>query len=75
MEKGKIPVSDRVAAVLTKLKVDDGARASLLRRRFGLKLADVAEAIKVHEHRVSEMERGKRDVSDEYARMLQGQEK
>ena len=70
MEKGKIPVSDRVAAVLTDVKVDDGARASILRRRKKLTLAEVARAIGTHEHKISEMERGFRRVSDEYVTYL-----
>ena len=71
MEKGKIPVTDRVAAVLTNLKVEIGARCSVLRRRLNLTLADVSKETGLHVHRISEMERGERDVSREYVRMLE----
>lgn len=70
MEKGKIPVSDRVLAVVSKLKVSSGERAAALRRRKGLTLSDVTAAIGAHEHRISEMERGIRDVSSEYVAFL-----
>ncbi len=70
MEKGKIAVSDSVLAVVSKVKVTKGARASILRRRQRLTLSDVTAAIGVHEHGVSEMERGKRDVSEAYSEFL-----
>ena len=71
MEKGKIPVSERVLAAISKLKLTDGERATVLRRRNSLTLSDVAAAIGAHEHRISEMERGIRDVSAEYVAFLQ----
>ena len=75
MEKGKIEISERIAAVVSDVVVEAGARASVLRRRFKLTLRDVADALGIHEHGVSEMERGKRDVSAEYVSFLIEHEK
>jgi len=70
MEKGLIPVSDRVEAALADLKVDQGARLVLLRRRFSKTLADASGATGLHEHRLSEMERGLREVDPVYVQYI-----
>ena len=59
MEKGLIPISDRAAALIQKVEIDDGSAATILRRRFKLTLAEIAAETGVHEHRLSEMERGR----------------
>jgi DNA-binding GntR family transcriptional regulator len=64
MEKGLIPVNDRVASVVADVDMSEGARITVLRRRFKLTLADVAAATSIHEHKLSEMERGIRTVDD-----------
>lgn len=58
MEKGKIELTDAVLRLIGTVKVDPGSRCALLRRRYKKKLRDVAKAIDIHEHRLSEMERG-----------------
>lgn len=70
MEKSLIPVSDRVLAVLADVKVDQGARLVLLRRRFQKTLADASAATDMHEHRLSEMERGLREVDPVYVQYI-----
>lgn len=66
MEKALIPVSDRVLAVVEDAKVDLGSRCVLLRRRFSKTLADASVVTGMHEHRLSEMERGLREVDPVY---------
>lgn len=71
MEKGVIPVADNVAAILADVDVNDGARVSILRRRFKKTLADAAMEVGIHEHVLSEMERGlRRPVAEEYEQWL-----
>ena len=70
MEKAAIPVSDRVRAVIADVKVDRGARLLLLRRRFKKTLADVSASIGLHQHRLSEMERGLREVDPAYVQYV-----
>lgn len=61
-----IPVSDRAAAILVDMKIDLGARCAILRRRFKKTLANASKATGAHEHRLSEMERGLREVDPAY---------
>jgi hypothetical protein len=70
MEKAAIPVNDRVLAVVADVKVDQGARLLVLRRRFKKTLADVSASIGLHEHRLSEMERGLREVDPAYVQYI-----
>ncbi len=71
MERGVIPVADNVAAVVADVPVTDGERCSILRRRFKKTLADAAEETRLHEHVLSEMERGLRTpVAPEYEEWL-----
>lgn len=70
MEKGLIPLSDRVAAMIANVKVTEGAAATVLRRRWKLTLVAVAVDTGIHEHRLSEMERGIHEMSEEYRAFL-----
>lgn len=70
MEKSLIPVSDRVLAIIADVKVDQGARLVLLRRRFKKTLADASAVTGMHEHRLSEMERGLREVDPVYVQYI-----
>lgn len=70
MEKGLIPISDRVRAVIESADVLEGERAVALRRRHKLTLANVSAATGIHPHQISEMERGVRDVSEKYTVFL-----
>ena len=71
MEKGLIPISDSAAALVADVKVDLGSRCVLLRRRFGKTLADASKYTGLHEHRLSEMERGLREVDAVYSNYIQ----
>lgn len=71
MEKGLIPISDRVLAEIADVKIDHGTRALILRRRLKLTLTEIAEITGLHEHRLSEMERGLRGVDPVYAELLE----
>lgn len=72
MEKGLIPISDRIRDLLKgDVEVTDGERAVVLRRRFKLKLTDVASATGLPVHQISEMERGKRKMDTRYAEHLE----
>ena len=70
MEKALIPVSDRVVAVVDDVRVDLGSRCVLLRRRFRKTLRDASVATGFHEHRLSEMERGLREVDPLYVAFI-----
>jgi transcriptional regulator with XRE-family HTH domain len=73
MEKGLIPVTDAVLGLMKGWKpaLNDGERASILRRRYRKTLADAASAVGIHENQLSEMERGlRRPVADEYLTWL-----
>lgn len=70
MEKGLIPVSDRVLAALADVKVDHGSRLVVLRRRFRKTLRDASLKTGLHEHRLSEMERGLREVDPVYVQYI-----
>lgn len=52
--------------MLSDVKIDLGSRCVLLRRRFSKTLADASVVTGMHEHRLSEMERGLREVDDAY---------
>jgi len=67
MEKGLIPVAENVAQIVADVVVSDGARCSILRRRYKKTLAEAAQETGVHENMLSEMERGlRRPVSESY---------
>jgi transcriptional regulator with XRE-family HTH domain len=70
MEKALIPVSDRVAAIVADVDVSLGARALILRRRLKLTLNNISEATGIHPHRLSEMERGLREMDEKYIALL-----
>jgi transcriptional regulator with XRE-family HTH domain len=71
MEKGVIPVADNVARIIADVEVGEGARLAILRRRFKKTLAEAAMETGVHEHVLSEMERGLRDpVAVEYEQWI-----
>jgi transcriptional regulator with XRE-family HTH domain len=59
MEKGTIPVSDRVAAIIEDVVMHDGDRVAVLRRRSGLTLEQMSRDHEgLNAHRLSEIERG-----------------
>lgn len=66
-----IPVAENVARIIADVDVREGTRLSILRRRFKKTLAEAAAATGVHEHVLSEMERGLRDpVAVEYEQWI-----
>ena len=75
MEKGLIPVNDRVAAVVADVVMNEGTRITVLRRRLKLTLAHVAAATGIHEHRLSEMERGIRAMDEAVSTFIANSEK
>jgi hypothetical protein len=58
MEKGLIPINDDVAEVLDTVRLSKGERCAIIRRRFKKRLIDASRVIGIHQHRLSEMERG-----------------
>lgn len=73
MEKGLIPVSEGATSLMKGWKpfVNDGERASILRRRYKKTLTDAADAVGIHENQLSEMERGlRRPISEDYVSWL-----
>lgn len=70
MEKGLIPISERVLGLISNVKVDDGSRMVLLRRRLKLTLRDITDETGLHQHRLSEMERGLREVDPVYTALI-----
>ena len=58
MEKGLIPVTTEVRRLVRDVKVLPGERCAILRRRFGRTLRNASLATGIHQHRLSEMERG-----------------
>jgi hypothetical protein len=78
MEKGLIELSEGAKSLMKGWKpfVNDGERASILRRRYRKTLADAASAVGVHENQLSEMERGlRRPISEDYVSWLHKLEK
>jgi len=73
MEKGLIPVNDSAQAIMKGWKPDlnEGERASILRRRYKKTLSEAAAEVGIHENQLSEMERGlRRPVSEDYLTWL-----
>jgi hypothetical protein len=73
MEKGLIPVTEQAQAIMKGWKpaLNDGERASILRRRYRKTLSDAAAEVGIHENQLSEMERGlRRPVSEDYLTWL-----
>lgn len=58
MEKGVIPICDELRIRMCKAHVKVGERCAILRRRYGKTLKDGERATDIHQHRLSEMERG-----------------
>ena len=71
MEKELIPLTDDVLKLVDDVKVNRGERYVLLRRRLHKTLADGMKATGIHQHRLSEMERGLRDVSPAYVQWIE----
>lgn len=66
-----IPVAENVARIIADVEVGEGARLSILRRRFGKTLAEAAAGTGIHEHVLSEMERELRSpVAVEYEQWI-----
>jgi transcriptional regulator with XRE-family HTH domain len=70
MEKGELGVSARIQ-IEPALSIPLGLRLAVLRRRKRLTIGAAAKQIGIHEHRISEMERGRRPVSDAYLRLVE----
>lgn len=74
MEKGMIPVTDQALRLMKgwRYTMNEGERASILRRRYKRTLTEAADAVGVHENQLSEMERGlRRPISYDYVTWLE----
>lgn len=74
MEKGLIPVTEQAESLMKgwRYTMNDGERASILRRRYRKTLCDAADAVGIHENQLSEMERGlRRPISGDYVTWLE----
>jgi DNA-binding XRE family transcriptional regulator len=66
MEKGTIPVTDRVAALVEDVGIHDGDRIMVLRRRNKKTLEELSREFPgMNPHKLSEIERGFRACPDE----------
>lgn len=65
MEKGTIPVTDRVLNMIEDVPVHDGDVAACLRRRRGQTLEELSRELnvwlKMNPHKLSDIERGLRE--------------
>lgn len=73
MEKGKIAMCAELRIRVCHAYVKTGDRCAILRRRYGKTLKDGEKATGVHQHLLSEMERGLvRKVAPVYLQWIEG---
>lgn len=71
MESGEIPVNPRVLKDLVDpAKVPDYIFLSILRRRYHLKISHAAREVGLAPHHIGDIERGRKEPSEEYVTWL-----